>query len=189
VNAIVKAAVDPKFMLTIALVLGMPVLRADEKPPESVFQQSPLKLTIKTPPSFKPTRSTTGYLPTPVGNVPYRDQSWDGRTAAVALRRIVMPEVWWQTIAPQFFAQAKLHLPGAPNMKVISERDYSISGCAAHSFVISTPGSKPAFWRIDYLLVKPDLHEVMYTAESEAELSGATCNKLYESILLTSKSH
>jgi hypothetical protein len=74
-------------------------------------------------------------------------------------------------------------------MKVISERDYSISGCAAHSFVISTPGSKPAFWRIDYLLVKPDLHEVMYTAESEAELSGATCNKLYESILLTSKSH
>jgi len=54
----------------------MPALRADEKPPDSVFQQSPLELTIKTPPFFKPTRSTTGYLPTPVGNVPYRDQSW-----------------------------------------------------------------------------------------------------------------
>ncbi len=188
-NAIVKAAVDPKFALTIALVLGMPALRADERPPDSVFQQSPLELTIKTPPSFKPTRSTTGYLPTPVGNVPYRDQSWDGKTAAVALRRIVMPEVWWQTIAPQFFAQAKLHLPGAPNVKLISERDYSISGCAAHSFVISTPGSKPEFWRIDYLLVKPDLHEVMYNAESGAELSGTTCKKLYESISLAPKSH
>ena len=111
------------------------------------------------------------------------------KTSAVAVRRIVMPEVWWQTIAPQFFAQAKLHLPGAPNVKLISERDYSISGCAAHSFVISTPGSKPEFWRIDYLLVKPDLHEVMYAAGSGAELSGTTCKKLYESISLTPKSH
>ncbi|HXP34556.1 MAG TPA: hypothetical protein VN827_03310 [Chthoniobacterales bacterium] len=154
-NVIVKAA--PKFALSTALVvLGMPALRADEKPPDSVFQQSPLELKMKTPPSFKPTRSTTGYLPTPVGNVPYRDQSWDGKMAAVAVRRIVMPEVWWQTIAAQFFAEARLHLPGAPNMKLIAERDYSIAGCAAHSFVISTPGSKPEFWRIDYLLAKPD---------------------------------
>jgi len=189
VNAIVKAAVDRKFVVTIALMLGLPALRADEKPPDSVFQQSPLELTVKTPPSFKPTRSTTGYLPTPVGNVPYRDQSWAGKTAAIAVRRVVMPEVWWQTIAPQFFAQAKLHLPGAPNVKLISERDYSISGCAAHSFVTSTPGSKPEFWRIDYLLVKPDLHQVMYNAYSETELTGTTCKKLYENISLTPKSH
>ncbi|HEV8618617.1 MAG TPA: hypothetical protein VGQ70_03915 [Candidatus Udaeobacter sp.] len=188
-SAIVKTAVDPKFALIIALVLSMPALRADEKPPDAVFQHSPLELTIKTPPSFKPTRSTTGYLPTPVGNVPYRDQSWPGKTAAVAVRRVVMPEVWWQKIAPQFFAEAKLNLPGAPNVKLISERDYSISGCAAHSFVISTPGSKPAFWRVDYLLAKPDLHQVMYNAESEVELSGTTCKKLYESISLMPKSH
>jgi hypothetical protein len=189
VNAIVKAAVDQKFALTIALMLGILALRADEKPPDSVFQQSPLELKLKTPPSFKPTRSATGYLPTPVGNVPYRDQSWAGKAAAVAVRRIVMPEVWWQTIAPQFFAEAKLHLPGAPNVKVISERDYSISGYAAHSFVISTPGSKPEFWRIDYLLVKPDLHQVMYNTDSETELNGTTCKKFYESISLTPKSH
>jgi hypothetical protein len=100
-----------------------------------------------------------------------------------------MPEVWWQTVAPQFFAQSKLNLPGAPNVKLISERDYSISDCPAHSFVISTPGSKPGFWRIDYLLAKPDLHEVMYTTESEAELSGTTCKNLYDSISLTPKSH
>ncbi len=181
------AAVDPRLVLSIALGLSVGTADAIEKPPASVFEQSPFEFTIKTPPSFKPTRSTTGYLVTPVGNVPYRDQSWARKSAAVAVRRIVMPDVWWQTIAPHFFADAKFHLPGAPNIRVISERDYPVSGCPAHSFVISTPGQEPKFWRIDYVLTKPDLYQVMYNAQSEAELSGTTCNKFYESISIKPK--
>jgi hypothetical protein len=34
----------------------------------------------------------------------------------------------------------------------------------------------------DYVLAKPDLYQVMYNAQSEAELSETTCNKFYESI-------
>jgi len=76
---------------------------------------------------------------------------------------------------------------GNPNVKIISERDYLISGCAAHSFVISTPGLKPEFRRIDYFLVKPDLDEVMFTSATETELSGATCKQLYDNISIKPK--
>jgi len=46
-------------------------------------------------------------------------------------------------------------LLGAPD-KNITERDYEINGCLAHSFTIEYQTDKPSFRRMDCLLTKPD---------------------------------
>jgi hypothetical protein len=98
-----------------------------------------------------------------------------------------MLQVWWQTRSNGSFAEAKQNLLSDSNVKLITERDYSIGGCAAHSTVFRRSGDKSEFQRVDLLLVKPDLRVVMYVSPNESALNGTACKKLFESISITLK--
>jgi len=64
-----------------------------------------------------------------------------------------MPDAWWQTLAPGAFAEAKENMARDPGARLISERDYILGGCRAHSLVVAL---KSQFQRIDFYLMKPD---------------------------------
>ena len=98
-----------------------------------------------------------------------------------------MPELWWQTRSSQAFAEAKQNLLSGSNVKLVSERAYSISGCPAHSLVVGRHGNKTEFQRIDYFLMKPDLHVVMYVSPNDAALNDTACKKLFESVSIEPK--
>jgi hypothetical protein len=98
-----------------------------------------------------------------------------------------MPELWWQTRNSQAFAEAKQNLLSDSNVKRVSERDYSISGCPAYSLVVGRHGNKTVFQRIDYFLMKPDLHVVMSVSPNDAALNDTACKKLFESVSIKPK--
>lgn len=167
-----------KSLITITL-LAFVSAAAGEKPPAEAFQQSPFEFTIKIPPAFKQTASNTGYFPTPMGNVPYEEKAWQAKADTISTKVTVMPEAWWQTRAAGAFAE--LRDPGA---RLISERDYSLGDCRAHSVVVAL---KSQFQRIDYILMKPDLRVVMYLSPKEAALNEAPCSSLFQSISIKPK--
>lgn len=164
-----------------------PPEKSSEKPPESVFLQSEFEFSYKLPPSFGSPHVESGYLATPMGKVPYRIVSITDKGDSIAIKSTVMPEEWWQTRSSNAFAEAKESLAGNPKIKVISERNYSLSGCQAYSMTITAQGSKPLFQRIDYFLVKPDLRVIIYATPNESALTDTTCRQFFESILINPK--
>ena len=175
-----------KALATVTLLAFASVaLAAGEKPPAEVFQQSPFEFTFNIPPAFKPTASNTGYFPTPMGNVPYEEKAWQNKADAISTKVTVMPDAWWQTRATGAFAEAKENMARDPGARLISERDYILGGCRAHSLVVSL---KSQFQRIDFYLMKPDLRVVMYLSPKEAALTDAACKSLFESVGITPKS-
>jgi hypothetical protein len=119
---------------------------ADEKPADTVFEQSEFELTCAIPPSFKSIQDDRGYFPTPAGNVPFRVRSWRAKSGAISVKIMVMPEVWWQTLnSRQWFAADKQNLLSHSGDRLIAERDYSISGCPAHSVIFDKRGDRDEF--------------------------------------------
>ena len=158
-----------------------------EQPADSVFEQSVLEFVYNIPAAFRSTHLQQGYFPTPVGDVPFRVQTWRSDTDAISVKITVMPEAWWQSASGRQFEQAKAEITRDPRVHVLSDRDYSVSGCAAHSIVFDQRGETDEFRRIDYFLVKPDLRVVMYTSPNEEGVHGAVCKKLFESISIKPK--
>jgi len=95
-----------------------------------------------------------------------------------------MPEAWWQTRADGAFIEAKENMLQESGVRLISERDYSVGDCRAHSLVV---GLKTEFQRIDFFLIKPDLRVVMYLSPKEAALNDSPCKTLFESISVKPK--
>jgi hypothetical protein len=175
-----------KSFATIALLaFASAALEAGEKPPSEVFQQSRFEFTFKTPPAFKLTTSKSGYVPTPMGNVPYEEKGWQNKADTISTKVTVMPDAWWQIRASGAFAEATYNLLQKPDVRLISERDYSLGDCQAHSVVVAL---KSRFQRIDFYLVKPDLRVIMYLSPKEGALTDAACKSLFDSVAITPKS-
>ena len=172
-------------LATIALLAfaSAAIAAGGEKPPSEVFQQSRFEFTFKAPPTFKLTTSKTGYFPTPMGNVPYEEKAWQNKADTISTKVTVMPDAWWQMRAPGAFAT--YNLLREPGVRLISERDYSLANCPAHSLVVAL---KSRFQRIDFYLVKPDLRVVMYLSPKEGALTDAACKSLFDSVAITPKS-
>jgi hypothetical protein len=174
-----------KSLITIVLLaFAAAAFAGGEKPPAEAFQQSPFEFTLKVPPAFKQTASNTGYFPTPMGNVAYEEKRWDSKGDTISTKVTVMPEPWWQQRAAGAFAEAKENMLREAGARLISERDYVIGDCRAHSLVVAL---KTQFQRIDYILMKPDLRAVMYLSPKEAALSGAPCSSLFQSFSIKPK--
>jgi hypothetical protein len=165
--------------------LASAALAAGDKPSAEMFQQSQFELTLKVPPGFKQTASNTGYVPTPMGDVPYEEKGWDSKGDNISTKITVMPEAWWQQRAAGAFAEAKENMARDPGARLISEREYILGGCRAYSLVVAR---KNEFQRIDYYLMKPDLRAVTYLSPKEAALTGVACKSLFESVAITPKS-
>jgi hypothetical protein len=174
-----------KSVLTFTLVLFVSAAAsAGDKPPANVFQQSQFEFTFKVPSGFKQTASNTGYFPTPIGNVPYEEKAWQSKSDTVSTKVTVMPELWWQQRAAGAFAEARDNMLREPHARLISERDYVLGGCRAHSLVVALASQ---FQRIDYFLVKPDLRVVMYLSPNQAALNTPPCSTLFDSIAIQPK--
>ena len=174
-----------KSLITITLLaFAAAAFAAGEKPPAEAFQQSPFEFTLKLPPAFKQTASNTGYFPTPMGNVAYEEKAWQSKADTISTKVTIMPEAWWQTRAAGAFVEAKDNMLREPGARLISERDYSVGDCRAHSLVVAL---KSQFQRIDYFLMKPDLRVVMYFSTKEAALNEAPCSSLFQSISIKPK--
>jgi hypothetical protein len=127
-----------KSLANIALLaFASLALAAGEKPPSEVFQQSPFEFSFKIPPAFKQRASNTGYFPTPMGNVPYEEKTWDSKADTISTKVTIMPEAWWQKRAAGAFAEARDNLIREPRARLISERDYVFGGCRAHSLGVA----------------------------------------------------
>ena len=173
-----------KSLIAITLLLACVAAASGDKPPAEVFQQSQFEFTLKIPSGFKQSASNTGYFPTPMGNVPYQEKRWDNEADTISTKVTVMPELWWQQRAAGAFAEAKENMVQEPGARLLSERDYTIGDCRAHSLVVAM---KAQFQRIDYILMKPDLRVVMYLSPKEAALSGAPCSNLFQSVSIKPK--
>jgi hypothetical protein len=171
-------------IITTLLAFACAAGAAGEKPPAEAFQQSPFEFTLKIPTTFKQTASNTGYFPTPMGNVAYEEKAWQSKADTISTKVTVMPEAWWQTRAAGAFAEAKDNMLREPGARLISERDYAIGDCRAHSLVVAL---KTQFQRIDYIFMKPDLRVVMYLSPKEAALSDAPCSSLFQSVSIKPK--
>jgi hypothetical protein len=171
--------------ITFALAFASTALAAGENSPPDVFHQSPFDFAFKVPASFKLTASNTGYFPTPMGNVPYEEKAWQNKADTISTKVTVMPAAWWQTRAGGAFAEAKENMLREPGVRLISERDYVLGECRAHSLVVAL---KTQFQRIDYFLMKPDLRVVMYLSPKEGALNQTPCSSLFESISIKAKS-
>ncbi len=169
----------------ILLAFASAALGAGEKPPPEVFQQSPFEFALKLPPAFKQTASNTGYFPTPMGNVAYEEKAWQNKADTISTKVTVMPDAWWQTRADGAFAEVKDNMLREPGARLVSERDYSVGDCRAHSLVVAL---KNQFQRIDYYLMKPDLRAVMFLSPKEGALTDAACKSLFESVAITPRS-
>jgi len=75
----------------------------------------------------------------------------------------------------------------SPKTKIITERDYEINGCLAHSFTIEYQTDKPSFRRMDCLLTKPDLNVIGYMSPNDVALEENTCKSLFNSISIKAK--
>lgn len=117
-----------------------------------------------------------------MGKVPFRAESWFRKSDSISVKVTVMPELWWETRRNTAFAEAKQNMLGDPKVKFISERDYMVDGCPAYSMVAAHQGDKSFFQRTDYVLVKPDLHVVIYTSVNESALKAELCEGLFKSI-------
>ena len=170
--------------VTLFLAFALTALAAGEKPPPEAFQKSSFEFTFKIPTSFKLTVAKTGYFPTPMGSVPYEEKTWQNKADRIATKVTVMPDAWWQTRADGAFMEAKENMLRELGGRLISERDYSVGNCRAHSLVV---GLKTEFQRIDFFLMKPDLRVVMYLSPKEAALNDAACKSLFESISVRPK--
>ena len=126
----------------------------------------------------------SGVLRGCMGNVPYEEKAWQSKADTISTKVTVKPEAWWQTRAAGAFAEAKEKMLREPGLKLISEHDYSVGNCRAHSLVMAL---KTQFPRIDYFLMKPDLRVVMYLLPKEATLTDAPCSSLFESISIKPK--
>jgi hypothetical protein len=174
-----------KSLITITLLaFSSAAIAASDKPPAEVFQQSQFEFALKIPSGFKQTASNIGNFPTPMGEVPYEEKRWDNKADIISTKVTVMPEAWWQQRAGGAFAEARDSMLHEPRARLISERDYVVGGCRAHS-VLAALGSQ--FQRIDYFLVKPDLRVVMYLSPQQAALTAAPCSSLFDSISIQPK--
>jgi len=173
-----------KLLITTLLAFAAAAGAAVDKPPVEAFQQSQFELTFKTPSEFKQTASNTGYFPTPMGNVPYEENAWQGKKDTISTKVTVMPELWWQQRAAGAFAEAKENMLRQPGVRLISERDYAIGDCRAHSLIVAL---RTRFQRIDFILMKPDLRVIMYLSQKEAALSDVPCSSLFQSVSIKSK--
>src|SRR5205823_3047959 len=128
-----------------------------EKPPDQVFDQSAFEVGFGIPAAFVPQGKDRRYLQTDVGKASYRDFSWKHEDDLIVIRQFVVPEITWQQKSrSQMFVDAKRNILAAPENKLVSERDYDIGGCSAHSFIFAVEGDHPKFERMDYILTKPD---------------------------------
>jgi hypothetical protein len=86
------------------------------------------------------------------------------------------------------FAGAKQNMLTDPNLKLVSERDYKVGDCPAHSFIFASEGNDPKFQRMDYVLTKPDLSIVVFASPNKTALDDTSCKELFQSISVRSKS-
>jgi hypothetical protein len=166
----------------IIIASSIDAVASVEKPPAAAFEQSAFEFTYQIPPSFSSAHAERGYVPTPLGSVPFRVESWRGKNDSIIIKITVMPQVWWQTRSNGAFAEAKQNLLIDSNVKLIAERDYSVGGCAAHSMVFRRSGDKSEFQRVDLFFVKPDLRVVMYVSPNESALEQHAKNSLKVSL-------
>jgi hypothetical protein len=156
---------------------------AGDKPPAELFKQSQFHFTVIIPSGFKQTASNTGYLPTPMGNVPYEEKGWERKRDTISTKVVVMSEAWWRTRADRAFGENRDSMARDPHARLISEREYIVGGCRAYSLVV---GLGSQFQRIDYFLTKPDFRVVMYLSPQQAALSAPACSNLFQSISISS---
>ncbi len=124
-----------------------------------------------------------------MGKVPFRAESWFRKGDSISVKVTVMPEVWWQTRRNTAFAEAKQNMLSDPKVKIISARDYLVDGCPAYSMVAAHHGNKSFYQRTDYILVKPDLHVIIYTSVNESALKAELCEGLFKSIVIKPRAH
>jgi len=169
-------------MASAAVALG-----EEEKPPDEAFDGSAFDFRFQIPDSFTSNNSGRGYLQTGTGKAPYLDLSWKHDSDFIVVRLLVMPAVDWEKSPTEMFADAKKNMLTAPNLKLLSERDYRVEDCPAHSFLFYRRGDDAKFERIDYFLTKPDLNIVMYSSPGKAALDCVPCQELFQSISIQAK--
>jgi len=175
-------------ILCIFAAFGLAASAADEEPPDEVFELSAFDMGFHIPSAFTPLGKKRGYLQTDHGKTPYRDFSWKKGDEMIVIRQFVVPEVTWHDKSPsQAFSDAKKNILAAPETKLVSERDYDIAGCSAHTFIFQVEGDGPHFERMDYILTKPDLNIVMYSSPNKAALDDVACQDLFRNIVITLK--
>src|SRR5919109_3200286 len=175
-------------ILGISAAFSCAAPAADEQPSDEVFERSAFDMGFHIPSAFTPLGKERGYLQTDHGRAPYRDFSWKKDDDLIVIRQFVVPEVTWREKSPsQAFADAKNNILTAPEMKLLSERDYDIAGCSAHTFIFQVEGAQPHFERMDYILTKPDLNIVMYSSPNKAALDDVACQELFRNIAITVK--
>ena len=162
-------------------------LGADEKPPDEAFEGSAFDFRFQIPDSFISSTSGRGYLQTASGKAPYLDLSWTHDSDFIVVRLLVMPAVDWEKSPTEMFADAKKNMLSQPDVKLLSERDYQVEDCQAHSFVFYRRGNEAKFERVDYFLTKPDLNIVVYSSPGKAALDCVPCQELFQSISIQAK--
>lgn len=175
--------------LTGAILLSCtPLLFADEeKPPDEAFERSAFDFRFQIPESFSSTTTDRGYLQMGHNRAAYLDLTWKRESDSIVVRLFVVPASGWEKSPSEIFADAKKNMLSGSNLKLLSERDYQVGDCPAHSFVFFRQGDEPKFQRIDYFLTKPDLNIVMYSSPGKAALASNACEELFESISIKTK--
>ncbi|PWU16657.1 MAG: hypothetical protein C5B50_13120 [Verrucomicrobia bacterium] len=177
-------------ILTLSIVCGVAIsLPAAEQPPDEAFH-STFEFQFRIPDSFKAVKTNRGYLETPTGRAPYLDHVWKRETESIYVRAFVVPKSSWEASTDQMFAGAKQNMLTDPKLKLVSERDYSIGGCPAHSFLFVDEGDdskSQQFQRMDYILTKPDLNIVAVFSPQKAFLEDKACTELFKSISIRPK--
>lgn len=140
------------------------------------------------PESFKSYSTSSGKEDIPDGSkIPYSQDLWVNGKDSIMVKVLSLPEKSWRASPDQMFANAKNEMMKDSEMKLVSERDYKIGGCEAHSFIFEIGGAEPGFARMDYILTQPDLNVVLYTTPSKEALDSAACKKFFESISVRPK--
>jgi hypothetical protein len=191
VNCLNPPIMKTPFLLCLVLIFhnigNMIVFAADEKPPGELFAHSNFDFAVTKLDSLGPPRGESGYRSSELGKVPFRTMYWTNRGDYIALDWLVVPQASWRSNSPvQMFAGAKnAHMTKGKCM-LVSERDYELDACRAHSFVFAV-GEKPTFMRMDYFLARPDAYILVYGSTNRAALDSSFCKELFDSVSIKAK--
>lgn len=169
-------------MLRVILVLLLSAESLAGQPPDTAFH-SVYKFRFRIPSSFKAAGSDRGYLETPAGKTPYIEGIWRGGRDSITIRAFLVPDASWQASPQQMFAAAKQNMLTDRSLKLVSERDYQVGNCLAHSFVFSRGGENPLFKRIDYILRRPEVNIIVYASRTKTSLDTPACKNSSEAFL------
>jgi hypothetical protein len=139
------------------------------------------------PEAFKSYSTSSGNEDTPGGKIPYSEDFWVNGKESIMVKVLALPENAWKSSPDQMFSKAKEEMIKDAGMTLVSERDYKIGECHAHSFIFEVGGAQPGFARVDYILTKPDLNVVLYTTPSKDALDKPICKDFFDSISVRAK--